>query len=284
MKIVRILSAIVTVAVGLPVIAGCSAGVETSTEETTEPITATPPVPVQTGCFTEAIPVSFPNGIGYEFSPPAADGTLKPRVTADLPTYGPTDCPGYFVVEVLNPSVFTQPDELALKMTTAGTLRMGDCLSATASVHTYEHTGSAWNSATYFDQDVSGVWTGSACSFGYLGTLSQTFGGLPSNVDRVRILLGSHLSTGADVPIHLEIDSCTPTTCAAAGATCGQVADGCGGTLTCGTCAAGNVCSANACVCAPQSCPVNTQWNPTLCRCTLPPQPQPHHCVGTTCM
>lgn len=45
---------------------------------------------------------------------------------------------------------------------------------------------------------------------------------------------------------------CAPATCASAGATCGAVADGCGGTLSCGDCSAGEVCSPqHACVCAP---------------------------------
>ncbi len=49
---------------------------------------------------------------------------------------------------------------------------------------------------------------------------------------------------------------CTPTTCAAAGATCGSIADGCGGTLNCGSCAPGHSCVANQCeaICAPASC------------------------------
>ena len=43
--------------------------------------------------------------------------------------------------------------------------------------------------------------------------------------------------------------SCTPTTCAALSATCGTPSDGCGGTLTCGTCATGSTCNAsNQCV------------------------------------
>jgi hypothetical protein len=43
--------------------------------------------------------------------------------------------------------------------------------------------------------------------------------------------------------------TCTPTTCAAQGKTCGTIANGCGGTLTCGSCAAGQSCStANVCV------------------------------------
>jgi hypothetical protein len=36
--------------------------------------------------------------------------------------------------------------------------------------------------------------------------------------------------------------ACAPTTCAANGANCGTLSDGCGGTLTCGTCAAPQTC------------------------------------------
>ncbi len=38
------------------------------------------------------------------------------------------------------------------------------------------------------------------------------------------------------------------TTCAAAGAQCGSISDGCGGTLNCGSCSSGQSCSANVCV------------------------------------
>ena len=48
---------------------------------------------------------------------------------------------------------------------------------------------------------------------------------------------------------------CTPTTCSAQGAACGTIGDGCGGTLSCGTCATGQACNAShQCVCAPTTC------------------------------
>lgn len=47
------------------------------------------------------------------------------------------------------------------------------------------------------------------------------------------------------------VAACVPTTCAAAGATCGSISDGCGGTLTCGTCGAGYTCGGtNSCQCS----------------------------------
>lgn len=48
----------------------------------------------------------------------------------------------------------------------------------------------------------------------------------------------------------VDSSACTPTTCAAAGAQCGTISDGCGGTLTCGDCTAPDVCGvslANVC-------------------------------------
>lgn len=43
------------------------------------------------------------------------------------------------------------------------------------------------------------------------------------------------------------VQDCVPTTCAAQGATCGTVSDGCGDTLECGSCAAGSTCEAGQC-------------------------------------
>src|SRR5262249_53202992 len=47
--------------------------------------------------------------------------------------------------------------------------------------------------------------------------------------------------------------ACVPTTCAAQGKNCGSLANGCGGTLSCGTCASGLVCTSNVC-CTPTTC------------------------------
>lgn len=59
---------------------------------------------------------------------------------------------------------------------------------------------------------------------------------------------------------HCEPSDCVPTTCQAAGAQCGIVQDGCGGTLSCGSCSGGLNCGAqtpNQCgegQCTPLSC------------------------------
>lgn len=53
---------------------------------------------------------------------------------------------------------------------------------------------------------------------------------------------------------------CTPTTCGAQGVSCGNLSDGCGGTLGCGSCARGFTCDGTSCckplhrVCRPGQC------------------------------
>lgn len=55
--------------------------------------------------------------------------------------------------------------------------------------------------------------------------------------------------------------TCTPRTCAQANADCGPVADGCGGTLDCGQCAAGETCGAGG----PSRCGGPSTCAPTDC-------------------
>ena len=61
-----------------------------------------------------------------------------------------------------------------------------------------------------------------------------------------------------------QATACAPTTCAAQGASCGSIADGCGGTLSCGTCTAPQTCggagTANACG-QPASSGAPLQWS-----------------------
>lgn len=53
----------------------------------------------------------------------------------------------------------------------------------------------------------------------------------------------------ATMDLYTDGTSCVPRTCSGAGAQCGTLTDGCGGTLQCGTCGTGYVCSAsNQCV------------------------------------
>jgi hypothetical protein len=55
----------------------------------------------------------------------------------------------------------------------------------------------------------------------------------------------------------LEQAICSPISCYGYGYTCGSASDGCGGTLNCGTCASGDVCTNHNCYlanCVPYTC------------------------------
>ncbi|MDI1480152.1 hypothetical protein [Polyangium sp. y55x31] len=52
-----------------------------------------------------------------------------------------------------------------------------------------------------------------------------------------------------------DTPTCVPTTCAAQGATCGTLSDGCGGTLDCGSCGAGSTCEDGTCQPSGPVCP-----------------------------
>ena len=52
-------------------------------------------------------------------------------------------------------------------------------------------------------------------------------------------------------PMWLTSGGCSPATCESLGATCGSVSDGCGGTLSCGSCGSGEQCSSGICVDVP---------------------------------
>ncbi|QSQ28636.1 hypothetical protein JY651_11730 [Pyxidicoccus parkwayensis] len=52
-------------------------------------------------------------------------------------------------------------------------------------------------------------------------------------------ILSAPVDLGQACPV---TDPCVPTTCAEQGTNCGSMADGCGGTLSCGTCGTGTTC------------------------------------------
>jgi hypothetical protein len=95
------------------------------------------------------------------------------------------------------------------------------------------------------------IGAGAVHTLGSWATYTDSFSGLSvadGNQLRTEIRLhrtGSHGSLYyTQIWIHLTMASptCVPTTCADLGADCGEVADGCGGTLTCGTCSAPETC------------------------------------------
>jgi len=72
---------------------------------------------------------------------------------------------------------------------------------------------------------------------------------LTSSVSIRRFNYSSSVSgpSGLTVYYYVPAAACVPTTCAAQGKNCGSISNGCGGTLTCGSCAVGTVCNNNVC-------------------------------------
>ncbi len=68
---------------------------------------------------------------------------------------------------------------------------------------------------------------------------------------RVLVAGGQKGSNGYTIPLTstelYDPSACIPTTCAAKGKNCGELSDGCGGTLACGTCGGGLSCNVNVC-------------------------------------
>ena len=111
-------------------------------------------------------------------------------------------------------------------------------------------------------------------SWSTMGALTQTRRNHPTVAlpsGRVLFLGGTaSSSSGSMVPVaSIEVfdlnSTCTPTTCAAQGKNCGTISNGCGGTLTCGTCGSGQTCTNNVCgTAAPSPAPM-TCARPVVC-------------------
>ena len=65
---------------------------------------------------------------------------------------------------------------------------------------------------------------------------------------------GDDASDGSVVP-GPDGGTCAPKTCAAQGFKCGTQSDGCENAIDCGTCTAGQACTAGQCACVPRTCP-----------------------------
>ena len=108
----------------------------------------------------------------------------------------------------------------------------------------------------YLNGTVAGMSTGLSGSIASnnlklsIGKNSQNYAFFNGKIDEVKIY-NRALSASE---IAADAQTCTATTCSALGATCGTASDGCGNTLTCGTCSSGQTCTNNKCVCAPTTC------------------------------
>lgn len=123
-------------------------------------------------------------------------------------------------------------------------------------VHYRAQRGSARGTAQVLLYDgATLIGTGALNTMGSWADFTDTFSGLSvsdANQLRTKMVLRNTAGTGAlrYTQIWLSVtygsapppDACIPTTCAALGDNCGTVSDGCGGTLSCGTCTAPETC------------------------------------------
>jgi hypothetical protein len=82
------------------------------------------------------------------------------------------------------------------------------------------------------------------------------FGGCEQCTSLDDTCTGGSTCQQSTTPAKDDICACTPITACPAGDNCGTISNGCGGTLSCGTCA------------APQTCGGGTPSNPNVCGCT----------------
>jgi hypothetical protein len=116
------------------------------------------------------------------------------------------------------------------------------------------------NPATSIEQFVNGVWVPLADFSSNPSNPVENTGiydiqGAVGSAQSVKACSTDSGGTSCDPPSSVTVaNCCVPLTCGAD--FCGTLADGCGGTLECGTCAAGLHCAANQCSkCAITSCP-----------------------------
>lgn len=76
------------------------------------------------------------------------------------------------------------------------------------------------------------------------------FGMAPAGAGQVLLAGGGTTENSAE----LHATTCTPTTCAVQGRVCGTFADGCGGYLSCGSCASGQTCTTTGSCCQATTC------------------------------
>lgn len=85
-------------------------------------------------------------------------------------------------------------------------------------------------------------------------TQTEVCNGFDDNCDG-QVDVGATCPVGEGCSAGQCVAICVPTTCAAEGATCGSVPDGCGGSLVCGSCATGEVCQSGVCQGQGFACP-----------------------------
>ncbi len=101
---------------------------------------------------------------------------------------------------------------------------------------------------------------GAACNGGTAvcetGSSNVLFGGCEQCTSTTTTACGGGTCEQSSTPAQDDVCSCVPKTTCPAGDDCGTAGDGCGGTVTCGSCT------------APQTCGGGSPSNPNVCGCT----------------
>src|SRR5215470_19026136 len=120
--------------------------------------------------------------------------------------------------------------------------------------------GFIWKSATNKMQDLNQVLAGAPGAASWVVTDAIAVSGDGNVIAAIAL----NETTGSFESVRIVLGgatTCVPTSCAAQGKNCGSIADGCGGTLNCGTCTAPQTCGGggvpNVCgaaACTPTTC------------------------------
>jgi hypothetical protein len=109
----------------------------------------------------------------------------------------------------------------------SGSVSVESCLAACTQAG-YKYAGVQYGQQCFCGNSYGRYGSSTSCNMACTANAGETCGGTWAN---------DVYATGATGG-----SSCTPTTCAAQGKSCGTISDGCGGTLTCGSCTSPQTC------------------------------------------
>jgi hypothetical protein len=146
-------------------------------------------------------------------------------------------------------------------------------LSCASNISSFQQfTGGTWVTLPAFVSNLLYPTVGSPGE-GVLGTQSNgvtTSGASIGAAETVRACATNGTIVNCDPPttVHV-IDCCTPLTADNCDGFCGSMPDGCGGSIQCGGCPAGDHCTNNICMkCSTvENCPSGTYFNTATCSC-----------------
>lgn len=182
---------------------------------------AAPPVSCLTAKGCENYPC--PNGDLYyaDYGPLRMSGTWS--------QYGSSQCPGYRIIDIMNPGVLQAGKAQIQIRPYASGAEM--CPNGTMNVFVYGHNAAGWSAITALTAQQTCVY---AQGLSGIPWVLDEIGGY-TQYDQLRVLAGATGSSG-QIPIADQLIGCTPRTCSSEAGLCGSIPDLCGGTLDCRPC------------------------------------------------